>query len=118
MLEIYNSTKQRRVCVAEAAESFFSRLRGLMFRSALAPGSGLLIKFFFRDASVHSLFMRFTIDMVFLDESKRVVEITTLKPWRIYNPKQRSAYVLELNEGGAEQSGVEIGDVLEFRKLR
>lgn len=115
-LEIYNATKRRSVCFAELAESFAARLCGLMFRRSMEPKHGMLIKFFFGDSSVHSFFMRFAIDLIFIDENRRVVEIAPLKPWRVHAPKQRCAFVLELAEGEARRRGVEVGDALEFRE--
>lgn len=88
------------------AESFATRLRGLMFRSSLAPGEGLL---FPRARAVHTHFMRFPIDLAFLDADDVVVDVRpALRPWRAAScPQARS--VLELAAGGLERSGVAVG---------
>ena len=65
---------------AEVAETFAQRLRGLIGRDGLARGTGLLIP---RCNCIHTLFMRFAIDAVFLDGKDRVVRVVRgIKPWR------------------------------------
>ena len=73
-------------------------MRGLLGRSSLAPGEGML---FPRTGSIHMLFMRFAIDAVFLDRDLVVLDVARhLRPWRV--ARQRGAkYVLELAEGAA-----------------
>ncbi|NOZ82767.1 MAG: DUF192 domain-containing protein [Euryarchaeota archaeon] len=89
------------VCRVRLADSFFSRLLGLMFRKRLPPGEGLLIKFpgYAKPGGVHSLFMRFALDLYYLDEELRVVEVARLKPWRLHIPRRRCSYVLEVSAG-------------------
>ncbi|MFH1774847.1 MAG: DUF192 domain-containing protein [Methanobacteriota archaeon] len=111
---VYNATKSKEVCEAGEA-SFLGRAVGLMFREKLGRGRGLLIKFFLGFNSVHSLFMRFPIDLIFISKDLRVVDLKTLKPWRAYSPKKRCEWVLEVNEGKINEKNIEIGDVLEFR---
>jgi len=63
----------------------------------LPPGSGLMLP---RTRSVHTHFMRFPIDVVFLDSELRIVSIVNaLRPWRLAAAKTASA-VLELASGG------------------
>jgi uncharacterized protein len=65
-------------CVVAA--SALARMRGLLGRSSLAPGEGILIT---RTGSVHTLFMRFAIDVVFLDGDGGVRRVRAdLAPWR------------------------------------
>jgi uncharacterized membrane protein (UPF0127 family) len=62
------------------ADSFFSRLAGLLFSPPLQPGQGLLLV---PCASVHTAFMRTPIDIVFLDRAGRIRRIVPrLAPWR------------------------------------
>ena len=81
------------------ADTFGKRLRGLMFRKWLAPGEGLVIA---PCNAIHTHFMRFPIDVLFLDEHWRVVQvIPAMRPWR-QSPVVRGAkMVLELTSGGA-----------------
>jgi uncharacterized protein len=84
-------------------------MRGLVGRSSLEPGSGMLI-----DAapSVHMFFMRFPIDVVFLDRDWTVVRIVhALKPWRVAGAR-RAVAALELPAGTAAEAGLTEGDVL------
>ena len=111
---VYNATKSKKVCEAEEA-SFLGRAVGLMFRKKLGSSDGLLIKFFPGSNSVHSFFMRFPIDLIFIGKDLRAVDLKTLKPWRAYSPKKQCRWVLEVNEGVIKERGIEIGDVLKFR---
>ena len=97
------------VCRARVASSFGARFRGLMLTAALPPGTGLL---FPRTSSVHTHFMRYAIDVVFLDDEQRVVRIATgLRPWRFAAAKRAGA-VLELAAGECARLGLSEGDVV------
>ena len=82
------------------ADTFFSRFRGLMMKKQLGPSEGLLLK---KCSSIHCLFMRFPIDVVYLDKNMRVVGIETVKPWRLGHFFHGAWHVLELGEGKAEK---------------
>jgi uncharacterized protein len=93
----------------EVPTSAFARARGLLGRSGLEAGTGMLI-----DAapSVHMFFMRFAIDVVFLDRDRTVVGIRHgLRPWRVAGAR-RAVAALELPVGAAAAAAVEEGDVL------
>ena len=95
---------------ARVADSFWSRGVGLLGRRSLPPAEGLLIR---PCSSVHTLFMRFTIDVVYLDEAWRVVKVVhRLKPWR-FSAGRGAKMVLELQGGEAERIGIADGAVLE-----
>ncbi len=111
---IRNLTKGKIVCDAIEAKSFVDRAHGLMFKGRLEEGRGLLIKLQYRYPSIHSCFMRFPIDLIFLDSGKTVVDLHNLKPWRFYSAKGSCAWVLEVNTGTIAEKAIEIGDVLEF----
>ena len=97
------------VCRARVASSFASRFRGLMGASALPAGEGMLFR---GTSSVHTHFMRFPIDVVFLDDERRIVSIShALRPWRFASAKG-SRSVLELAAGECARLGVAEGDVL------
>src|SRR5262245_53197207 len=62
------------------ADSVFRRLRGLLGRRSLSPGDGIVLR---PGWSVHTIFMLFSIDVVFLDGNQVVVKVVrNLKPWR------------------------------------
>jgi uncharacterized protein len=94
------------------AATFRTRLRGLLGRRELAPGEGLLIR---PTNSIHTFFMRFAIDVVFLDRSGVVVKlVSNLRPWRVaFAPRGRDA--LELGAGEADARGIRLGDRLAVR---
>ena len=97
------------VCRARVATSFASRFRGLMGTARLPRGSGLL---FPGSRSVHTHFMRFPIDVVFLDAERRIVSIRpALRPWRFAAAKGADS-VLELAAGECARLGLAAGDVL------
>ena len=91
------------------ADRPLTRLRGLLGRKALPPGDGLLLR---PAAAIHTCFMRFPIDAVFLDSDLRVVGVAAhLKPWR--GAARRGARaVLELSAGESGRRRVEVGDRL------
>ena len=66
---------------AEVAHTFLERTRGLIGRKGLAPGHGLLIE---RCNAIHTFFMKFPIDAVFLDRKNRVVKtVRGIRPGRL-----------------------------------
>jgi uncharacterized membrane protein (UPF0127 family) len=85
------------------------RMRGLLGRRSLPGGEGILLR---PAASIHTFFMRFPIDVVFLDRELVVVGIAAaLRPWRIAG--ERGAHsALELPSGECEQRGLRVGDRL------
>jgi uncharacterized protein len=94
------------------ADTSLTRLIGLMGRSSLEPGGGMLIR---PSTGVHMFFMRFAIDAISLDRSGKVTHINSrLKPWRIGSVSFRTQEVLELPAGTAAALNIEIGDVLQF----
>jgi len=89
--------------VVHRARSFLGRLGGLLTRSELRKGEGLYLA---PCASVHTLFMVYDIDVVFLDRGGRVLHVVHgLGPWRAASC--RGAYAaLELRAGQARRYGV------------
>jgi hypothetical protein len=93
----------------ELADDLVSRTVGLLGRKGLEPGEGLLIS---RTGSVHMFFMRFAIDVVFVDKALTIVKIVpNLRPWRIAMAL-RAKSALELPAGAAATLGLEPGMVL------
>ena len=93
------------------ASSLFDRAIGLLGTSSLSPGDGLWLK---PCASIHTLFMRYPIDILFLDAEGIVLEQQTLAPWRLSKWLRNSRSVLELAAGSVDQTGTRAGDRLEF----
>jgi uncharacterized protein len=85
------------------------RMKGLLGRRALSREEGLLLQ---PAGSVHTWFMRFPIDVVFLDRELRVLRVVeALRPWRVAAARGAKA-VLELPAGAAARARLREGDVL------
>jgi uncharacterized membrane protein (UPF0127 family) len=88
------------------------RAVGLLARTGLEPGEALWIV---PSRGVHTWGMRFTIDVVALDEEGIVIDcVSNLKPWRIRLPRRGTAGVLELPAGRVAESGTTIGHRILF----
>jgi uncharacterized membrane protein (UPF0127 family) len=88
------------------AETSLARLRGLLGRSGLSSGEGLLLR---PAGSVHTAFMKFAIDVVFFDRNLRVLKVVPeLVPWRTAGCRGARA-VLELPAGEANRRGIRAG---------
>jgi uncharacterized protein len=97
------------------ADSARARMRGLLGRKSLDEREGLLIR---PTNSVHMFFMRFAIDVVFLDRDlvvRKVVE--TLRPWRLAGCRGAQA-ALELPAGTAGRRGITVGERLTLEPFR
>jgi uncharacterized membrane protein (UPF0127 family) len=91
------------------ADRMFSRMKGLLGRRSLPAGEGLLIR---PAPSIHTFFMRFPIDVVFLSRAGEVMKISAdVRPWRIRSCRHAYA-VLELAAGEAEKRGITTRDHL------
>lgn len=90
----------------------WQRLKGLLGSSGLEPGQGLLLR---PCRGVHTLFMGFPIDVLFLDPEGRIVELrTSLRPWRATAVVGEALAVLELPAGQAAATKTARGDRLIF----
>jgi uncharacterized protein len=85
------------------ADRPYARMRGLLGRSELPRGEGILLR---PAGSIHTFFMRFPIDAVFLDRDGNVLGVEhRMKPWRTAWRKGAKA-VLELPAGEAEREAL------------
>lgn len=101
---------------AKWCSSFWCKFRGLMLRPPLPPGEGLLFVHQREskvETTIHMLFMRFPIAVIWIDAAGKVVDKTLAKPWRLaYAPQAPAQYFIE---AGAELlDRVAIGDTLRF----
>lgn len=113
---IINRNKGTTLGYADVADSFFSRFRGLMLRGNLERA--MILKLpkgrSKRGSGIHMFFMRIPLDVLFLDDEKKVVDRVNLKPWQTYTPINPARYVVELEEGSIKSSNTEIGDEIDF----
>lgn len=110
---VINLTKNTVVAQnALIADGLFPRMRGLLGRESLGPGEGLILR---PCNSIHTFFMRFPIDAVFLDRSGLVIKAYhSLPAWRLSRTFFRSVMCLELPAGAITQSLTQKGDRLQI----
>ncbi|NPV30536.1 MAG: DUF192 domain-containing protein [Firmicutes bacterium] len=98
----------------EIAGALFKRLRGLLGRSSIPSGEGLLIV---PCRAVHTWFMRFPIDVVFLDEDFAVAGVVeNMPPFRFSPYVRRARAVLELSAGTVRETGTRAGDKIKLER--
>lgn len=105
---LLNLTRGNVVCdQVEIADKARRRMRGLLGRKSLPSGQGMLLQ---PAPSIHTAFMRFAIDVVFMDGTLRVNKIVdSLPPWRMASA-HRAWAVLEVAAGEAQRRGISVGD--------
>ncbi len=113
MVRAHNKTRD--VTLGDRVEMSFSlgrRLKGLLGRNHLAPGEGMWIR---PCSSIHTFFMRFSIDAAFLSRENVVLRREqNLKPYRVTLPVLGAHAVLELPAGTLAASSTQEGDQIEF----
>jgi len=91
----------------EIADTFWARFRGLQFRRELPPDTAILLE---PCSSVHTFFMRFAIDVAFLDSDMRVIRVRRkMRPWRATWPVRGAKAVVECTAGAIQ---LEVGQTL------
>ncbi len=114
-----------RVLEVEVMVKDQDRTLGLMFRPSLPADRGML--FVFRSSDFHGIWMkncRFRIDIVWLDEDRRIVHVAEAvppckaDPCPVYEPLRRASYVVELNAGQARRENARVGEILSFQLSR
>ncbi len=99
----------------ELADTSAARRVGLLKHTHLEPGHGLWIV---PCEAVHTFFMRFPIDLVYVDRKRHVRKVlNSLVPWRL-SACLSAHSVIELPAGVVQQSGTRKGDQLELRKVK
>jgi hypothetical protein len=100
------------VCArCELADGFWKRFKGLLGRSALAPDEGLLLR---PAAAVHTFFLRFPIDVVFIDRGGCVVDVEERVARGRLLARARARAVLELPAGAWRRVDGRVGDRLRY----
>src|SRR5437870_2170663 len=97
---------------AKLASSLVDRFFGLMGRRTIEAGGGLLLT---KSASIHSFFMRFRFDAIFVDKDNRVVKVVpAMRPWWVAFGGRGAKDTIELPAGAADRSGTRRGDQLVY----
>ena len=114
--QAFNQTRQLHLATSLAvAQTHWSRFRGLLGASQddFRNGCGLWIR---PCRGVHTLAMRFPIDVVYLDPAGTVVHLESgLRPWRFAPVRLRAASVLELPQNTITSTGTALGDRIEIK---
>lgn len=112
-MKIFNQTKN--VILAEElilADTILKRLVGLLGKKEFRKGQALVLK---PANSIHTFFMRFPIDVLFVDKENKVIKaISCLKPWRLSSVYLRAKVIIELPCGTLQEIPITKGDILSF----
>ena len=104
---------------AKVADSFFTKLRGLMFSKEISLNSGLILSENSEsvlNTSIHMLFMRYDIAAIWIDRNWNVVDKCLAKKWHLaYFSHRPATHILELNSSQLENFTV--GDKLEIQNI-
>ena len=113
-LRVDNVTRRQTLIGAgRVAVSFWARLRGLIGSKPLEQGEGLLI---IPCNSIHTHFMSFPIDVLFVSQEQKVVAVQqALQPWRFGGTHRAARFVIELPAGTVADSSTQPGDQLQVR---
>jgi uncharacterized membrane protein (UPF0127 family) len=110
----YNLSSKKIIATrVSIASNLLERMRGLIGRSFMDEGEALLIK---PCRAIHTFYMRFPIDVLFLDKENRVIGIKkNLRPNRFSTIHLRAKSVLELPSGAIDKSDTKLKDIIEIR---
>ena len=113
---ISNTTRQTVISArAQRADSFFSRMKGLLGRESLLPGEGLIIT---RCKSIHMLFMKFPIDVLFVSKEDCIVGfVEQIQPYQLSPHFFSAAYAIELPVGQIKASQSQKKDKIRIEAL-
>jgi uncharacterized membrane protein (UPF0127 family) len=97
----------------ELADTFATRFWGLMGRAAIAEGAALWLE---PCSSIHMMFVRFPIDVVFVDRDGKVLKVASgVRPWLGMAACAGARAAIELAAGAAQKAGIVAGDRLARR---
>lgn len=114
MLKVVNLTNGAElVNHLASAESFFKRLKGLMFTKSLPAGHGLFIQ---PCQSIHTFFMNYPIDVLYLSKDLEIVGMDeTLMPGKVGRYQKKACSVLELPAGTIVKTETKLGNYLTIK---
>ena len=112
-MQVFNQTRNvPLITYGHLANTFWSRLRGLLGAAPLEKEEGLILA---GEKSIHTFFMSFPIDVIYVDKGYQVIRAdTNMVPYRIGPFVGRSAYVLEMPVGTIAATATQVGDQLKF----
>lgn len=113
-MHVFNQTRNVSLMTqGRLADTFWLRLRGLLGSVPLQKGEGLVLV---GEKSIHTLFMGFPIDVIYVDKNYQVIRVDeNMVPYRLGPFVAQSAYVLELPLGVIAMTATQVGDQIEFK---
>lgn len=110
---VFNKTRNTILAEhAEIADTAFQRMKGLLGRPCLASASALILK---PGNSVHTFFMKFPIDVLFVDNLGSVVKaVSDMKPFRLTPIYFSAKLIVEFPAGVIAATSTRKGDIIEF----
>jgi len=113
-VQIFNVTKG--VVIAQQAKlavTLPQRIKGLLGKDSLSANEGLILK---PCSSIHTFFMRFSIDVLFLDKNMQITRLfQNMPPNRLGSIVWASLMAIELPAGKISQTNTQVGDIIEFK---
>ncbi|MDP2905663.1 MAG: DUF192 domain-containing protein [Candidatus Omnitrophota bacterium] len=112
-MKIFNITKNTILATdAVLASTYLARLKGLLGKKELGGSSALILR---PCNAIHTVFMCFAIDVLFVDKGNRVIKvIANLAPFRLTSVYFKAAYTVELPVGSIASSNTRVNDILEI----
>jgi uncharacterized protein len=115
VLAVFNQSKGTELCrAARTAVSLRDRTIGLLMTPTLSEGEGLWLS---PCPSIHTFFMRYPIDVLFVDAQGKVLSGKTYQPWRLSRYHSQAAGALELPAGTMSRTHTAVGDRLTMREV-
>ncbi len=113
-MELYNETRDAMIASrVSIARNPWSRFRGLMLRRSLPEGHALILD---PGNGIHSFFMRFAFDAIFVDADWTVRYIVRgMRPWRMTRFVRGTKRVIEVPVGTCVATATAVGDSLSLR---
>lgn len=110
-MKLYNSTQNCLIADdLKIADNFISRTVGLISKKEISQAEGLLIK---PCCSIHTFFMRFDIDVLFVNRKHEVIALyENVKPWKVLPIHPTSQYVVEFTAGTISSKQISKGNIL------
>ncbi|MDP3042652.1 MAG: DUF192 domain-containing protein [Candidatus Omnitrophota bacterium] len=97
---------------ARVADTFYKRLVGLLNRNSLEKGEALILK---PCSSIHTLFMRFPIDVLFLDKNGKVIGLLSVfRPFRFSPVYFGASLAIELLAGTIQLTQTKLGNIIKI----
>lgn len=106
-LIIYNRNSKQKQLKLAYASNFIQRLKGLMFKNITYSLLYIQQKPQYYLATIHTFFMKKTIDVIYINTNNEICETTTIKPWKIHIPqKNQIKYIIELPKNTIKNNNI------------